>query len=148
MSATFRVDTRPVCWSGADDTRLLDLLRGPLNATAPKLGCGIGRCGACLVLVDDAAVPSCLVFAGRLDGAEVTTSDGLGAQGDAILQALAEAGAIQCGYCTAGVIVALAGALRESPRPDADAVLGMLEGQLCRCGGYEGLRRAIAALFG
>jgi carbon-monoxide dehydrogenase small subunit len=148
VSATFRVDSHPVCWTGADDARLLDVLRGPLDVTAPKPGCGIGRCGACLVLVDDAAVPSCLVLAGRLDGSEVTTSDGLGAQGDAILQALAEAGAIQCGYCASGVIVALAGALRERPRPEADAVLTALEGQLCRCGGYEGLRRAVAELFG
>jgi len=148
VKRAFVLDGRPVELVTAPDTRLLDALRGPLEATGPKPGCGIGRCGACLVLLDGAPVPSCLVLAARLDGAEVTTVDGLGEDGATILRALADAGAIQCGYCSAGMTVAIAGALRTVPRPGPDQVLELLAGQLCRCGGYEGLRRAVQSLFG
>ena len=148
MRRTFVVDGRPVEVALPADARLLDALRGPLAATGPKPGCGIGRCGACLVLLDGAPVPSCLVLAARLDGAEVTTADGLGDEGVTVLRALADAGAIQCGYCSAGMTVAIVAALRTVPPPGADEVLELLSGQLCRCGGYEGLRRAVTALFG
>ena len=142
------VDGRDCTWDGPADARLLDVLRDGLGVVAPREGCRIGRCGACAVLLDGEAVPSCLVLAARVDGAEVQTADGLGTDGETILRVLAESGAVQCGYCTAGIMVALAGALRESPRPAPDAVLDALAGQLCRCGGYEGLRRAVGTLFG
>ena len=148
MTRRFLLDGREVAFDAPADTRLLEALRGPLEATGPKPGCGIGRCGACLVLLDGAPVPSCLVLAARIDGSAVTTVDGLGDEGAAILRALADAGAIQCGYCSAGMTVAIAGALRTVPRPGPDAVLELLSGQICRCGGYEGLRRAVHALFG
>ncbi len=148
MNRHFSLDGRPVAVDAAGDARLLELLRGPLAVTGPKPGCGIGRCGACLVMVDGAPVPSCLVLASRLEGAEVTTVDGLGSDGVTVLHALADAGAVQCGYCSAGMTVAIVGALRTVPRPEPGAVLELLEGQLCRCGGHEGLRRAVQALFG
>lgn len=148
MKIVATVDGRACAWEGPADTRLLDVLRDDLGVVAPREGCRIGRCGACAVLVDGEAVPSCLVLAARVDGAEVQTADGLGDDGQTILRALADAGAVQCGYCTAGIAVALVGALRESPRPTPESVLDALAGQLCRCGGYEGLRRAVRVLFG
>lgn len=147
MKLMITVDGRPAEWTGPSDRRLIDMLRDDLASTAPKLGCGIGRCGACAVLLDGQAVPACLVLAAQADGRSVTTADGLGEDGDLIRRALVDAGAVQCGYCTSGVAVALASALRETPRPATNEVLQSLNGQLCRCGGYEGLRRAVAVLF-
>jgi carbon-monoxide dehydrogenase small subunit len=148
MKVALTLDGNPVEWTGPADTRLVELLRDDLGATGPKLGCGIGRCGACLVLLDGEAVPACLVLGSQADGRAVITVDGLGEDGAAILQCLADAGAIQCGYCSSGMVVALAGALRTMPRPGPAEVLDTLTGQLCRCGGYEGLRRAVHTLFG
>lgn len=143
----FTVDGTPVHVTGAPDRRLIAILRDDLGITGPKEGCSIGRCGACVVLVDGKPVNACLVLAARLDGCEVTTVAGLGARARPVQAALAEAGAVQCGYCAPGLVVTLT-ALVERPDPPTDGaeVARALAGQICRCTGYGGLRRALAAL--
>lgn len=148
MTVSFEVNGLACEWKGDESRRLLTVLREVCAVTDPKPGCEIGRCGACTVLLDGQAVPSCLVLMARMDGAQVTTASGLGDDAHKVLSSLAANGAVQCGYCTAGVVTTLVSALRESPRPSADAILDMLTGHLCRCGGYAGLRRAVAELAG
>lgn len=146
VTVSFEVNGRAFEWKGDDSRRLLTVLREACAVTDPKAGCEIGRCGACMVLLDGQAVPSCLVLMARVDGAQVTTASGLGEDAHKVLTTLAANGAIQCGYCTAGIVTTLVAALRESPRPSAEQILELLNGHLCRCGGYAGLRRAVAEL--
>ncbi len=143
----FTVDDMPVCVMAPPDRRLIALLRDDLGITGPKEGCAIGRCGACVVLLDGRPVNACLVLAARLEGRTVTTVAGLGERARPVQEALAEAGAVQCGYCAPGLVVALT-ALLERPDPPVDGaeVSRALSGQICRCTGYGGLRRALAAL--
>ena len=148
MRLGFTVDGA-ACEIVADpDRRLIDILREDLGVTAAKNGCGIGRCGACLVIVDGRPVNACLVPAARLDGVAVVTALGLGAAADRVRAALAAAGGVQCGYCASGVVTLLTALLDENPRPGPEAVLPLIAGQICRCTGYGGLRRAVDALFG
>lgn len=137
----FRVDGRAVAATGAPHRTLLEILREDLGCTGPKQGCGIGRCGACLVLLEDAPAHACLVPAWRLEGREVTTRAGLDAE--AIEAVLEEEGAFQCGACADGMVVALWWVLRQPP---GTAPAALLTGQLCRCSGYGGLRRALSRL--
>jgi len=144
----FTLDGQPVEIDAAPGERLVALLRDGLDATSPKLGCGIGRCGACAVLLDGAPVPACLVPAWRVAGRDVRTRDGLDEAALApLLQVLREERAFQCGACAPGAIVTLAALHAHEPRPDAAAAELLMAGNLCRCSGYGGLRRAIARLF-
>jgi aerobic carbon-monoxide dehydrogenase small subunit len=134
------------------ERRLLDVLREDLGLTGTKYGCGEGQCGACLVYVEGEPERSCLLSVKEVDGKSVTTIEGL-ARGDAlhpVQQAFLEEGALQCGYCTSGMILAAAALLRQKPDPtDAEIVAGM-DGNLCRCNGYvkivNAVRRAAAAM--
>jgi aerobic carbon-monoxide dehydrogenase small subunit len=120
--------------------RLLDLLREDCGLTGTKEGCGEGECGACTVLVDGAPVNSCLVPAGQIAGARVTTIEGLG--GDHPLQrAFVEHGGAQCGICTPGMILA---AVALGKKPTIDQMKTGLAGNLCRCTGYAAIYRSIA----
>jgi carbon-monoxide dehydrogenase small subunit len=129
---------------------LLDFLRDRLELTGAKEGCGMGECGACTVLVDGEAVCSCLVLVGQVAEASITTVEGLGAVDrlHPVQRALIAAHASQCGFCTPGVVVSLAGLLDVSPRPTPDEVLAALEGNLCRCTGYTTIFEAVASLTG
>jgi len=124
---------------------LLDVLREDLKLTGTKYGCGEGLCGACTVLVDGKKAHACREKAVDLDGRSITTIEGL-ARGDTLhpVQAvfLAE-GAMQCGYCTPGMILATVALLNEHPRPTEDQVLRFMDGNLCRCNGYPKILRAI-----
>ena len=133
--------------SGHAEPRLLlsDFLRHELMLFGVRVGCEHGVCGACTVLVDGRAVRSCLQFAVEADGAAITTVEGL-AEGDALnrLQAaFQQHHALQCGYCTAGILMSTTHFLRENPRPSEAEVREMLSGHICRCTGYSGMVQAI-----
>ena len=127
------------------ETRLLDLLREELHLTGTKEGCGEGECGACTVLIDGRPVNSCLVLAAQADGADVLTIEGLADGGELhpIQQAFVDAGGVQCGFCTPGVIMSVFALLRDVPDPSDEETRTALEGNLCRCTGYEKILKAV-----
>ena len=126
---------------------LLKVLRERLLLTGAKESCGEGECGACTVLVDGRAVNSCLMLAAEADGCQVLTIEGLTRDGrlDPIQQAFIDAGAVQCGFCTPGMIMSAKALLMENPRPSADEVKEALCGNLCRCTGYTRIISAVLA---
>jgi aerobic-type carbon monoxide dehydrogenase small subunit (CoxS/CutS family) len=117
---------------------LLEVLRTELNLTGSKRGCNQGVCGACTVLLDGRPVRSCLTLAANVGERPVVTVEGLTPHGalSPIQQALLDSGAVQCGFCAPGMVVAMDALLRETPKPDAEAVREALSGNLCRCSGY------------
>lgn len=129
------------------DDRLVDVLRDVLDLKGTKIGCETGHCGACTVLVDDDAVCSCLVLAAECEGCEVVTVEGIaGSEGlNPVQAALVESTAIQCGYCTPGLVVAATALLQENPAPSEDEIRAALVGNLCRCTGYDAYVRAVMA---
>lgn len=129
------------------DMPLLWVLRDALNITGPKYGCGIAQCGACTVHIDGQAVRSCQALIGELDGAEVTTIEGLGqpASLHAVQQAWIAGQVAQCGYCQAGQIMQAASLLDRNPAPTDTDIDAAMSGNLCRCGTYPRIRAAIHA---
>ena len=130
---------------------LCDFLRVDAGCTGVHVGCEHGVCGACTVIVDGKAVRSCLMLAVQANGATITTVEGI-TPNDGTLhpvqQAMRDEHALQCGFCTPGVVMTLA-ALTDGPeKPSADTLLGALSGHLCRCTGYQGIRRAARKLAG
>jgi len=126
---------------------LLDVIRDQIGLTGTKSGCEMGECGACTVLLNGHAVNSCLVLAHEADGQEILTIEGL-AQGDRlhpIQEAFIEHGAIQCGYCTPGMILATRALLEQNPKADSSAIKTGLRGNLCRCTGYIKIVKAVEA---
>ncbi|WP_431138507.1 (2Fe-2S)-binding protein [Enterobacter mori] len=119
--------------------RLLDLVRNTLKLTATKEGCSIGECGACTVMMDGKAVCSCLVLAEQCDEAEVTTLEGLNDNPitQKLQHAFVEKGGVQCGFCTPGVLVSATALLQEVPQPSDEQLKDVLEGNICRCTGYQ-----------
>lgn len=138
--AKLRVNGQALEFALDPATPLLWALRDAANLTGTKLGCGTGECGACTVIVDGAARLSCTIPLADLEGAEVTTVEGLA--GHPILAALIAEGAVQCGFCTPGFVCALAALLQQSPRPDP-AQLDALPNR-CSCGTQPRIRRAVA----
>jgi aerobic carbon-monoxide dehydrogenase small subunit len=129
-------------------TSLADFLRDDLGLTGTHVGCEHGVCGACTVLVEDEPVRSCLVLAVQADGWRVTTVEGLaGPDGalDPLQQAFRDQHGLQCGFCTAGILLTARAFLREQPAPSRDEIREMLAGNLCRCTGYHFIVEAIAA---
>ncbi len=126
---------------------LLYVLRERLGLTAAKEGCGRGECGACTVLVDGVPRYACLMLAPEAQGAEVTTLEGLmdGERLGPTQQAFADADAFQCGYCTSGVILAAEGLLRTNPDPSPEEVRTAVSGNVCRCGAYPNIFRAVSS---
>lgn len=121
---------------------LLDVLREHCGCGSVREGCGVGLCGACTAIVDGVPLSTCLVLAARCDGAHVLTTEGL-APGDAVLAAFAEAGAMQCGYCTPGFVLMARDLLAHNPDPGPDDVDEHLAGNLCRCAAYLEIRTAV-----
>jgi carbon-monoxide dehydrogenase small subunit len=124
---------------------LLDVLRDELGLTGTKEGCGSGDCGACSVILDDRVVCSCLVLAAEAEGARITTVEGL-ATGDtlhALQRQFLEHAALQCGFCTPGLLVAAKALLDRNPNPTETEVRYGLAGNLCRCTGYDKIIRAV-----
>ncbi|HOU53284.1 MAG TPA: (2Fe-2S)-binding protein [Myxococcota bacterium] len=128
------------------DRKLVDFLREDLDLTGTKVGCGIGMCGSCTVLVDGQVKRACLLTLGTIHGRQVTTIEGL-APREGLLhpvqQAFVDAGAIQCGFCTPGMVMAAWGLLLRNPRPTRAQVREALKGNLCRCTGYRQIIDAV-----
>ena len=124
---------------------LLDVLREDLNVTGPKYGCGEGQCGACSVLIDGKRVLSCITPAVSADGKKITTIEGL-AEGGAlhpVQQAFLDEGAMQCGYCTSGMILTAVALLKENPKPTDEQIVEWMNGNICRCNGYVKIVKAV-----
>jgi carbon-monoxide dehydrogenase small subunit len=128
-------------------TLLVHALRDDLDLTGTKIGCDTSQCGACTVLVDGRAQKSCTLLAVRLDGAEVTTVEGLSSDGalHPLQVAFAEEHGLQCGFCTPGMLMAAADLLARDPDPDEDTIRKGLAGNLCRCTGYRGIVASVRA---
>ena len=134
-----RVDVAP-------DRTLLSVLREELALTGSKYGCGEGECGACTVLLDGAAVRSCLVFGVQAAGAEITTVEGLSPDAASLTpvqRAFRECHGLQCGFCTPGFIVSVTAFLEQNPDPTDEEIREGISGNLCRCTGYQGIVRAV-----
>lgn len=129
-------------------TTLVDVLRYELRLTGTKEGCGTGNCGSCTVLVDGKAVNSCLVLAGEMEGKEITTIEGLSVNGKLhpLQQAFINEGAVQCGFCTPGVILTAKAFLDSNPRATESQIRQAIAGNLCRCTGYDKIVRAIMSV--
>lgn len=126
-------------------TILVDLLRDELGLTGTNKGCGTGECGACTVLMNGSAVNSCLILAVDAEGAEITTIEGLASEGrlDPLQQAFVDEGAIQCGFCTPGMILVAKDFLEKNPQPKEEDCKTAISGNLCRCTGYVKIVKAI-----
>lgn len=124
---------------------LLDVLREDLGLTGTKYGCGEGRCGACSVLMDGERVPSCTTPISQADGKSIRTIEGL-SEGDSlhpIQEAFLEAGAMQCGYCTSGMVIAATALLERNPNPTDEEIVTEMNTNLCRCNGYTKILQAV-----
>lgn len=128
-----------------DDTTLLAFLREELGLTGTKEGCGEGDCGACTVLVDDTSVNSCLFLALLAEGRSITTIEGIEQDGELsdIQQAFIDHGAIQCGFCSPGMIVSVSHLLNQNPEPSEEEIRRGMSGNLCRCTGYQQMVEAV-----
>ncbi|MEL7564268.1 MAG: (2Fe-2S)-binding protein [Dehalobacterium sp.] len=125
--------------------RLIDVLRDDLHLTGTREGCGAGDCGACNVILNDQLVNSCLVLAVEADGAEILTIEGLSADGKLhpIQEAFLEEGAVQCGFCTPGMIMAAKSIIDVNPHPTEEEIKMGISGNLCRCTGYTKIVNAV-----
>jgi aerobic carbon-monoxide dehydrogenase small subunit len=149
MSDTVQINVRV---NGGDHTvvaepRMLlsDVLRENLHLTGTHVACEHGACGACTVLVDGAAVRSCLLFAVQMDGSEITTIEGVTPDEgmlNAFQQAMQDQHGLQCGFCTPGIVVSMTAYLADHPNPTDDELKDALSGNLCRCTGYQGIINA------
>ncbi len=126
---------------------LVELLRDRLGLTGTKVGCGIGECGACTVILNGEAVNACLVLAAQADGAEIMTVEGLERDGrmDPLQEAFIDHGAVQCGFCSPGMLLSAKALLARNPRPTEEEIRVAISGNLCRCTGYQQIVDAIAA---
>jgi len=141
---TLRVNSSEHKVSVAPDTPLLWVLRDTLALTGTKFGCGAGLCGACTVHLDGAAIRSCSMPVSQASGKNITTIEGLSANAlHALQQAWIAEQVPQCGYCQTGQIMAAAALLAKSPHPSDDQITQAMNGNLCRCGTYDRIRRAI-----
>jgi aerobic-type carbon monoxide dehydrogenase small subunit (CoxS/CutS family) len=132
----------------APTRRLLAVLREDLALTGAKHGCGEGACGACAVLLDGRAVVSCLLPVAAAEGRELTTIEGLGETAAALQEAFVAEDALQCGFCTPGQIVSASALLAAVDRPDRDEIRTAMAGNICRCGAYPKIERAILRASG
>ena len=133
----------------ADDSfRLIDILRDHLGLTGTKEGCGVGECGACTVIMNGEAICSCLVLTGQLDGAIIETIENLEKNNtlSKLQKLFLEHGAIQCGFCTPGMLMSAKALLDRNPKPTEEEIKEALEGNLCRCTGYIPIVNAVKAV--
>lgn len=132
------IDTNPL-------RRLLDVLREDFNLTGLKEGCGEGECGSCSIILDGRLVKSCLIPLGNIEGKDVLTIEGLQKTNryEVLKEAFEEAGAVQCGFCTPGMIMAAEALLRNNPKPTVEEIKDGLSGNLCRCTGYNMIIEAV-----
>ena len=139
------INAKSIALTAPDKTPLLSFLRNELGLSGPKLGCGEGECGACMVLVDGRPQTSCNLPLWAVKGHAVTTLEGLGAAGQAhdLQQAFIEENAGQCGYCLSGILVSASALLQQTPEPTRAQICQALDKHLCRCGAHERIIRAV-----
>ena len=147
VNLSMKVNGAPVSVTVEARTLLVQLLRGQLGLTGTKIGCDTSTCGACTVLLDGRSAKSCTLLAAQVGGAAITTIEGLAADDGERLSALQDAfhqhHALQCGYCTPGMIMAAADLLQRNPNPSDEEIRHGLEGNLCRCTGYHNIVEAV-----
>ncbi|HEU5318743.1 MAG TPA: (2Fe-2S)-binding protein [Chloroflexota bacterium] len=145
MAVDLTVNSTPHRLDGPPEVTLLEALRDRLGLTGAKYGCGEARCGACVVLLDEKPVASCVTTVGDAAGKRVTTVEGLAEDGalHPVQQAFVDADALQCGYCTPGMVVGAVALLRETPRPTREQIVAAMQYHVCRCGAYA---RIVAAI--
>lgn len=141
----FNLNDEDVVVEVESNRRLVDMLREDLNMKSVKEGCGEGECGACTVIVDEKAVTSCSVLAPQVDGCNVITLEGLSKDGelDKLQESFIEAGAVQCGFCTPGMILSAKALFMKNPNPSRDEIKRAMAGNLCRCTGYKKIIEAV-----
>jgi aerobic carbon-monoxide dehydrogenase small subunit len=146
----FTLNGRSLACEVDDDELLCDCLRERLGQVGTRVGCREGICGSCNVLLDGVPVRSCLMLAVQAEGRAVTTVEGLAAGGglSPLQQAFVDHGAVQCGFCTAGLLISATALLARNPRPSAEQVVEALTGNLCRCTGYAKVVAAVQAAAG
>ncbi|MDY0095499.1 MAG: (2Fe-2S)-binding protein [Candidatus Vecturithrix sp.] len=147
MNLQFTVNGKEIQLEVEDSMRLLDILRLELGLTGTKEGCGVGECGACTVIMNGDAVCSCLILAAQAQGAIVETVENLEQDGvlSRLQQAFLDHGAIQCGFCTPGMLMSAKALLDKNPHPSEEEIRQALEGNLCRCTGYIPILDAVKA---
>ena len=144
-TVTFTVNGQQRTVTTDSDRSLLDVLREDLHLTGAKYGCGEGRCGACSVLMDGKRILSCVTAVTEADGKAIRTIEGL-AQGDnlhPVQEAFLEAGAMQCGYCTSGMVLTAVGLLERNPDPTDEEIVAEMNVNMCRCNGYTKILQAV-----
>ena len=152
MKTEVRLTVNGIAHQADVDTRtlLVDFLRDHLGLTGTHIGCLTGNCGACTVIMDGLTMKSCTILAADAEGSEVITIEGLTPQGKdglhPLQQAFVEHHALQCGYCTPGMVLSAYQLLREQPHPDEEVIRHGIAGNLCRCTGYQNIIRAIQAV--
>ncbi len=147
MKISFMLNGKSIRVDAPPDRRVVDLLREDLHLTGTKEGCGEGECAACSILVDGESRLSCLMLAPQLEGRKVTTIEGLvsGEKLHPIQQAFVEFGAVQCGFCSPGMILSAVDLLRRNPNPARGEIREGISGNLCRCTGYQKIVDAVEA---
>lgn len=145
---TLRINGEPHEMAIHPHRTLLEVLREEIMLTGSKEGCGMGTCGACTVLVDGEAVLSCLTLALSVEGKDIHTVEGLakGQEPSPLQKAFVEKGAIQCGYCTPGMLISSTALLSKNPHPDESEIKKAISGNICRCTGYVKIVEAIKAV--
>lgn len=148
MIVEFTVNEQPVTARVVAPTSLLDVLRDQLGLPGSKSACQQGECGSCSVVLDGEVVCACLVMAVDAVGSTVTTVEGLSGAGvlNSVQQAMHEAGAVQCGFCTPGIVVAATDLFEQNPAPTTEEIKEALAGNICRCTGYGAIVRALESL--
>lgn len=145
ISIQFELNGAMTAVEAAPNKRLVDLLREDLGMYSVKEGCGEGECGACTVLLNNRPVTSCTILAGQVQGMHVTTLEGVSQDGkpNRLQQAFMDAGAVQCGFCTPGMILTAESLLRHNPAPTREEIKKAMSGNLCRCTGYAKIIEAV-----
>lgn len=145
QTVNFKLNGEPVSLGVQGEESLLTLIRVQLDHTGTKYGCGIGECGACTVLMNNEAVRSCMVLAEDLNGAEILTIEGLSQNGELhpLQKAFIAHDALQCGYCTSGMIMNAYGLLKRNATPTKEEIILGMDSNLCRCGAYNRIVDAI-----
>jgi carbon-monoxide dehydrogenase small subunit len=145
MKLCFTLNNESVQMETDEDRRVVDMLREEFGLTGTKEACGTGECGACTILVDGESRLSCLMRAAQIEGRSVVTIEGIseGNQLHPVQQAFIEAGAVQCGFCTPGMVLGTIDLLRRTPHPSREAIREGLSGNLCRCTGYQKIVDAV-----
>lgn len=146
---TLKVNGNAVTAEVEGTVRLLDFIREHLRLTGTKEGCAVGECGACTIIMNGEAVCSCLILAAQCDGAEILTVESLAEDkiGKKLQTAFVENGGVQCGFCTPGVLMSTKALLDKNPQPSKDELLDALEGNICRCTGYQPILKSIESVI-